>query len=100
MAITTLPKLWTLVTLGDVCEIERGVTFPSDAQTIQPLEGNIACLRTSNVQEQVDWGNLIYIPRSYIQNEKKLVRNNDILISIANSKELVGKVSFVDEVNL
>lgn len=99
-AIVSLPKLWVTATLGDVCEIERGVTFPSEAQTSHPSEGSIACLRTSNVQGQVNWKNLIYIPRSYVQNENKLVRQNDILISIANSKELVGKVSFVDEVKV
>lgn len=96
----TLPINWRWVALGDVCAIERGITFPSNAQVNTPSENHIACLRTTNVQERVNWESLIYIPHSYVQGESKYIHKNDILISIANSRELVGKVSFVDKVEV
>jgi type I restriction enzyme S subunit len=98
--MTSSPLSWVTLTLGDICEIERGVTFPSGAQASEPSEKHIACLRTTNIQEQVNWEDLIYIPHSYARDENKKVRKNDILISIANSKDLVGKVAFVDEVEV
>lgn len=93
-----LPEGWEWTTLGEVCEVERGITFPASAKAEQPSEDVIACLRTTNVQETVDWVDLLYIPKTYVKKPEKLLRANDILISTANSLELVGKVSFVDSV--
>jgi len=91
-----LPDGWDWARLGDVCHIERGVTFPASAKSGRGTPGTIACLRTANVQDFVDWDDLLYIPELYVKDERKLLRPNDILISMANSLELVGKVSFVD----
>ena len=62
-------------------------------------EDNIPCLRTANVQENLEIDDLIYVNRSFMKgNEAKLVRENDIIMSSANSRELVGKSSFVTHV--
>lgn len=81
--------------LGALCDIERGITFPASEKTSKNTEKSIACLRTANVQKEVDWDDLIYVPLHYVKNEEKLLRPGDILISMANSLELVGKVAFV-----
>ena len=93
-----LPEGWVEVTLADVAHVERGITFPASAKSSELFGGGIACLRTTNVQEFVDWSDLIFVPEKYVRKEEKLTRPNDILISMANSYELVGKVSFVDHV--
>ncbi len=93
-----LPEGWVWTTIGEACYVERGITFPSSAKSSENENDTIACLRTANVQEVVDWQDLIYVPKSYVKNEEKLLRQNDILISMANSVELVGKVSFVSKV--
>lgn len=101
MTPNSLPKKWIWLNLEDICNIERGVTFPATVQTSKPSDNNIACLRTTNIQEQVDWNNLIYIPKEYVPPIKtKVVQENDILMSIANSKELVGKVAFIDDLKV
>ena len=92
-----LPDGWEWRTLGEFCHLERGITFPASAKSTQPGENLTPCLRTANVQEKVDWDDLIYVPRSYVKSASKQLRQNDILISMANSLELVGKVSFVDD---
>jgi type I restriction enzyme S subunit len=43
----------------------------------------------------VDWIDLLYVPEKYVKNEDQYIKKNDILISMANSRELVGKVSLV-----
>lgn len=91
-----LPDGWTSPPLADVCKIERGITFPAIAKSAAAGKGKIACLRTTNVQAIVDWDDLIYVSDGYVKNETKILRANDILISMANSLELVGKVAFVD----
>ncbi|HBP5575842.1 TPA: restriction endonuclease subunit S [Pseudomonas aeruginosa] len=83
------------VALDDVCQIIRGITFPTTEKRFQPGTGLIACLRTANVQATVDWDDLWFVPRKYIKNDEQLVSLDDILISTANSYELVGKVSRV-----
>ncbi|MBR2618930.1 MAG: restriction endonuclease subunit S [Paludibacteraceae bacterium] len=91
-----LPQGWVNLTLGDVCNFERGVTFPSSAKSTIKQSATIACIRTANVQEELDLTDLWYIGAEYIKgNPNKLVRKNDIIMSSANSRELVGKVSYV-----
>jgi type I restriction enzyme S subunit len=89
------PESWKKSSLGEEVEIIRGITFPSSAKYREAGSGRIVCLRTSNVQETIDWEDLLYVPESYVKNENQYVKQNDILISMANSRELVGKVSLV-----
>ena len=88
-----LPEGWEEATLGDVSEIIRGVTFPSKDKRTEPEDGCVMCLRTSNVQEDVEWDDVLYIPREYVKNDSRWLRHLDILISMANSYELGGKVA-------
>ena len=91
----TKPDSWKKTTLGAEVDIIRGITFPSSAKHREPSEDRIVCLRTTNVQDLVDWVDLLYVPESYVKNDNQYIRMNDILISMANSRELVGKVSLV-----
>jgi type I restriction enzyme S subunit len=91
----TKPDAWRKSTLGEEVDIIRGITFPSSAKYREPSDDRIACLRTTNVQDQVDWADLLFVPKGYVKNENQYIRKNDILISMANSRELVGKVSLV-----
>jgi type I restriction enzyme, S subunit len=79
--------------LGDVADIVRGIAFPKKAKSLEPLPGHFACLRTTNVQRQVEWGDLWFVPVEHVRRDEQFVRAGDILISTANSYELVGKVA-------
>ena len=52
-------------------------------------------MRTTNVQREVDWGDLWFVPEEYVKLESRYVRLHDVLISVSNSLELVGKVAQV-----
>ena len=94
-----LPQGWVKLRLGDVCSFERGITFPSSAKCTIKQPGLIACIRTANVQDNLELDDLWYVGNEYIKgNTEKLVRKNDIIMSSANSRELVGKVSYVHDI--
>ena len=93
-----LPNSWGWVPLGSVIEIIRGITFPASEKTREPAQGRIACLRTSNVQQSIEWGDLLFVNRSFMAREDQLVKHHDIVMSMANSRELVGKVALVENI--
>lgn len=89
------PRNWQIVKLEEISEIVRGLAFPTTDKSFTPSIGTIACLRTTNVQREVEWDDLWFIPAKHVRHEGQLVRIGDILISTANSFELVGKVAQV-----
>ena len=83
----------TTAQLGEVASIVRGIAFPKEDKRAEPLPGHVACLRTTNVQRTVEWEDLWFVPEKHVKRDEQLVRSGDILISTANSYELVGKVA-------
>jgi hypothetical protein len=84
--------------LGEIAEIVRGISFPKEAKSLEPRSGDIACLRTTNVQRVVEWDDLWFVPSEHVKRAEQFVQPSDILISTANSYELVGKVALVSAV--
>lgn len=84
------------VKVGEVIKFVRGITFKPDDQ-VEPLsKGSAVVMRTKNVQVAgLDESDLIAVPKSFVKREEQNLREGDILISSANSWELVGKVSYV-----
>ena len=93
--IKKLPQGWRRAPLRETADIVRGISFPKEARRLEPQEGSVACLRTANVQREVDWGDLWFVPEEYVKLESRYVRLFDVLISVSNSLELVGKVAQV-----
>jgi type I restriction enzyme S subunit len=93
-----LPEGWEWVRMGDFTEIVRGITFPANEKTKEPGPGKIACLRTTNVQKELEWNDLLFIDRKFMGRTSQIVRLNDIVMSMANSRELVGKVAIVRKI--
>ena len=92
-----VPDNWCWVRLKILSDFERGITFPASAKEKIANESNIPCIRTANIQEELEIDDLIYVDKKYMkENENKLIRVNDIIMSSANSRELVGKVAYVN----
>ena len=85
----------TMKQLADAAHIVRGVAFAKEDKRHAPADGLIACLRTTNVQRSVEWDDLWFVPEQAAKRADQIVRSGDILISTANSYELVGKVAMV-----
>lgn len=90
-----LVQRWEYIRLGSVVQNVRGITFPASAKESYSTQENIACLRTTNIQQEVEWDDLIYVSQNYVNNPEKIVQVGDVLISLANSRELVGKTAIV-----
>jgi len=85
------------VALKDAVSYIRGITFkPSDLVT-NGTKHSVVCMRTKNIQLSLDETDLISVPESFVKREEQKLRYGDILISSANSWNLVGKCVFVHE---
>lgn len=83
------------VTLGEVASFIRGISFKPTDKVAPFSDGSVVCFRTANVQETLDQTDLISIPRSFVKRKDQFVLEGDILVSTANSWNLVGKCSWV-----
>jgi type I restriction enzyme S subunit len=81
--------------LGDVASFVRGITFtPEDVK--QPFEkGTAVCMRTKNVQVDLDEQDLISVPKEFVRRKEQYLTEGDLLVSSANSWNLVGKCCWV-----
>lgn len=85
-----------LVHLGDIASFVRGITFkPADLEP--PNDENIDCMRTKNVQSVLDTTDVWSIPGHLMKRSDQLLQLGDILISSANSWNLVGKGCWIPE---
>lgn len=88
---------WPEVALGDVADFVRGVTFkPGDLKELG-APGTVACLRTSNVQTELSLEDVWAIPETRAGRPDQELRCGDLLVSSANSWNLVGKCSWVGD---
>jgi type I restriction enzyme S subunit len=78
--------------LGDVIEYVRGITFKPEDKVEPGGTDAVVCMRTKNVQEILDQSDLIAVPSALVRREELYLREGDILLSSANSWNLVGKV--------
>ena len=62
-------------------------------------EGSIVCMRTANIQARLDESDLRSIPASLVKSNDKLLSEGDILVSTANSLNLVGKCCWVPKLD-
>lgn len=90
-----LPSGWDCARLGNTVAIIRGITFPASEKHKEPSEGKIACLRTANVQDNIEWDDLLYVSKSFVKRSEQFAEKGDIVMSMANSRELVGKVAYI-----
>ena len=96
-----MPEGWAWCRLGNIVLFERGITFPSSAKQLEKSDNNIPCIRTANVQEELTLDDLIFVDKTFIKNNiKKIVKEDDIIFSSANSRELVGKASYVNKIDI
>lgn len=93
-----LPDGWAICVIGDIANLERGITFPASAKELSKTKNNIACIRTANVQETIETDDLLYVSKEFLKNnDNKLLCVGDIIMSTANSRELVGKSAIVEK---
>jgi type I restriction enzyme S subunit len=89
--------VWAETPLGEVAEFVRGVSFkPADVMELG-VPGSVACLRTANVQEDLELEDVWAIPEAMSGRPDQRLRAGDVIVSSANSWNLVGKCAWVGE---
>jgi len=88
-----LPEGWATLPLGTVTNIIRGITFPSSAKSKVREPNTVACLRTANVQAEIEWDDILFIPEEFVNRDDQWLQPDDLIISMANSAALVGKIA-------
>lgn len=77
--------------LGQVANWVSGISF-SPSEKVEPFsEDSIVCFTTKNVQEDLDDSSVIAIPKTKVKRKEQYIQIGDILVSTANSWNLVGK---------
>lgn len=84
-----------LVPLSEAARFIRGITFKPEELVEPGSKGSVVCMRTKNVQEELDQDDLIAVPQDLVRRSEQFLQESDILVSTANSWELVGKCSWV-----
>jgi len=86
-----------IVKLGEVARFIRGITFkPEDLVTPHSTD-SIVCMRTKNVQFDIALADIIAIPPSFVRRKEQILQKGDLIVSTANSWNLVGKASWVPD---
>lgn len=88
---------WPTVCLGDVAQFVRGITFKPKDVVAAGEPGTVVCLRTKNVQAEVALDDLIAVAPTFVKRQEQYLQTGDILISSANSWNLVGKCCWIPE---
>ena len=95
--VISSPNDNTMVRLADIAQFIRGISFSKSAQKMSPSKDDLGVITTKSAQSfGIDFGNVLYVDKSF-EREDKIVRQGDILISLANSLDLVGRVTYVDK---
>ena len=89
-----------VVPLGQVADLLRGITFAKGDQLESETDDSLRVVTTRAAQESgIVEEDLYYIPSALLKDNGKLLRSGDILISTANSLNLLGRTTFVRRVD-
>jgi type I restriction enzyme M protein len=93
---TLTDRKWPMVKLGEVSELIRGITFSKKDQLDAETKTSIRVATTKAAQELgIVESDLYYVDESHVNDERKILREGDILISSANSLNLLGRTTYV-----
>lgn len=92
-----LPAGWSWTLLGNIVGIIRGVTYRKSDASDAPRQDTKPLLRANNIQRELNFEKLLYIPNNLIKSEQ-FIKKHDFLIAMSSgSANLVGKSVLVKE---
>lgn len=85
------------IRLGDVAKFVRGITFKPADVVPADTPGSVPCMRTKNVQSEIDLSDVWSVDSRFVKRVDQYLQAGDILVSSANSWNLVGKCCWIPE---
>lgn len=88
-----LPDSWVWTQVKDIAEFIRGVSYRKNQSSKTPKSDYVPILRANNINIQLNYEDLVYVPREKVKDEQ-FIKALDIIIAMSSgSKHLVGKAS-------
>lgn len=87
------------IRLGEVVNYIRGITFKPEDVCAPGTTDSVVCMRTKNIQADLDESDLIAVDQRFAKRDEQMLGEGDILISSANSWNLVGKAVYAPKLS-
>lgn len=93
-----LPDGWREVSLADICEYVRGVTYGKSDARDKPADGFVPLLRATNIGErQIVLSDFVYVPMAKVKPAQELRKGDLVMAASSGSIQVVGKSGLVPE---
>ena len=93
----TLPNGWSRSKVGSLCKMIRGVSYPKVDAKKQLSKGYYPVLRGGNIQDEIIFKDLVFVPSKYIKDEQYIRRFDVVLAMSSGSRNIVGKAAQAKE---
>ncbi len=87
----SIPKDWKWVKVSSIAQLFRGINYTKDVASDKPFDGGLPILRGNNINGDLNFDNLVYVPSELIKKEQYIKRGDVIFAMSSGSKHLVGK---------
>lgn len=83
-----------LLTLGELCQFVRGVSFNGDEAASENNTGLVPILRAGNIQDELRLhDDLIFVPKARVSANQYLHKNDIVICTSSGSSAIVGKTA-------
>jgi type I restriction enzyme, S subunit len=98
--MTELPDSWKLLTIGEVADIVRGVTY-SKGDTLSATDNDaVPLLRATNLEvDSIDFEDMVYVPKRVVKAQQYLQLDDIFMAASSGSISVVGKSAQVVKTN-
>lgn len=96
-----IPEGWGVEKLGELIQLERGVTYAKSDIVEKTTNDAIGILRATNITGNVmDLNDLVYLTKDKINNKQIIKQNETLIVMSSGSKEHLGKnaINYYEEV--
>lgn len=94
-----LPAGWITCTVGSVADLIRGVTYDKKDARNKSSEDLFPILRANNINQNINYDELVYLPSKYIKEEQWLHVHDIVIAMSSGSKNLVGKAAQITDIS-
>ena len=96
-----MPEGWGVEKLGELIQLERGVTYAKSDIVEKTTNDAIGVLRATNITGNVmDLNDLVYLAKDKVNNKQIIKQNETLIVMSSGSKEHLGKnaINYYEEV--
>ena len=88
-----LPTGWTEARLEELVTLLRGVSYKKQDATSKPASGRIPILRATNIDGELDFNDLVYVPSGNVSRVQLLNVGDIVIAASSGSRHVVGKAA-------